>query len=271
MKNDHVLSSSNYLERSAFVSGKRQVTTPAVSRARRPGEKGQHGFTLIELLIVICIMSILTVIAVGAYAGVQRQARIDFAADTLIASLREESLLAKSGRTVVAADQAAAAAVDGSSGDSTPAGKLQCFALRIKMGKDGGLWSASTDYIGIPKVGPGEPAYTGPIDTCRVISDENLWQKRDIFDGDIVIKSITPGSSTSVDSGSSASLSSNSGGIEQVYYFKPPFGQLYLQNAGVLEAQRDGIFDYLVGVVDQPAFDRKVQYDVSTGEAKKVK
>jgi len=200
--------------------------------------KVQAGFTLIELLIVILIISILTVIAVGSYAGVQRQARIDFAADTLIAALREEQLLAKSGRIIASADA------------DTP-GKLQCFALKIKVGKEGGLWSAPTNYVGLDKA-----LNSDKIDTCELVAEENLWQKRDIFDGDIIIKSISTGSRENSD--------------QQLFYFKPPFGQLYWEKANLLEAQRDGVFEYLVGVADQTNFDRKVIYDVSTGEAKKM-
>ncbi len=245
--------------------GGRSVENGAKSEKRKAQsveDGAQAGFTLIELLIVILVMSLLTVLAVGSYAGVQRQARVDFAADTLVSALREQSLLARSGRTSWDAGAGA-----GASGDAV--GKLQCFALSIVAGTKGGLWSASTDYVGLPKPQNGliggqnfeadqVRAGTG-IDTCETVKEDAVWQKRDIFDGDIIVKSFAQDGGPAGDD------------KIQELYFKPPFGQVYRDGAGGLEALREGIFTYVVGAADRPDFDRKVQFDVSTGEAKKVK
>jgi prepilin-type N-terminal cleavage/methylation domain-containing protein len=47
------------------------------------------GFTLIELLVVISIIMLLTITAVANFSYVQERMRLDFAADTLVSSLRE--------------------------------------------------------------------------------------------------------------------------------------------------------------------------------------
>lgn len=64
------------------------------------GRRGKAGFTLIELLVVISIIAILTLIATANFTAVQQQARIGFAADTLVSTLREAQVLAKSGQRV---------------------------------------------------------------------------------------------------------------------------------------------------------------------------
>ena len=250
--------------------GGRSVEDGAKSEKRKAQsveDGAQAGFTLIELLIVILVMSLLTVLAVGSYAGVQRQARVDFAADTLVSALREQSLLARSGRTSWDAGAGA-----GASGDAV--GKLQCFALSIVAGTKGGLWSASTDYVGLPSPVAGLPglgvdpvrvnSMSGAnIDTCETVKEALKWQKRDIFDGDIMVQMLPVVGQGGV--GNGEALNSHE------LYFKPPFGQLLQNGAGGLEALREGIFTYVVGAADRPDFDRKVQFDVSTGEAKKVK
>ena len=115
----------------------------------------QKGFTLLELLIVMAIMAILAIMAINAYAGVQRGARIGYAADSLVASIREAQTLARSGAR---------------EGGAT--GVLQCFAVKLKDNK---LETARTSYL------PG-------TDSCETAAG---WLPNDFFDENTVLKSLS--------------------------------------------------------------------------------
>jgi len=202
-------------------------------------EKAFHkGFTLIELLIVISIMAILTLIAMANYSGVQRQVRLDFAADSLVAAIREQVVYAKSGQVV----------------DS----KSQCFALKFQGGDGGGLWSGQSDYIGVIK-------NAANVDSCTKIVDG--WKERSIFDSGIKLKSIFK-KVNSDDPGSNLTE-------EQKLYFKPPFGQVLEDvSAGKLTPILGGIWEFKLEASDESDSvlkSRIVQYNAATGEVKRVK
>ncbi len=115
----------------------------------------KSGFTLLELLIVMAIMALLAIMAINAYAGVQRSARIGYAADSLVASIREAQTLARSGVRA---------------GGAT--GVLQCFAVRLAAGK---LETART-------------AYQTLTDSCANAAG---WIVNDFFDQNTVLKSVS--------------------------------------------------------------------------------
>ncbi len=113
-----------------------------------------RAFTLIELMIVMAIIALLTVLALSNYASVQAAARLDFATDALVASLREQMMLAKSGRTE---DR-----------------KLQCFA--VKFGGEGGFEVGSSEY----KAVDGQK-----VDEC---DDVASWQQKDFVGNGVKMK-----------------------------------------------------------------------------------
>ena len=117
--------------------------------------RSKSGFTLLELLIVMAIMAILAIMAISAYSGVQRGARIGYAADSLVASIREAQTLARSGVR-----------------EGGAAGVLQCFAVKMAAGK---LETARTNYV---------PA----TDSCEVAA---AWALNDFFDENTVLKSLS--------------------------------------------------------------------------------
>lgn len=134
-----------------------------LSSGRKSGR--QAGFTLIELLIVITIIGILAVVAVTSYAGVQRQAAVDFAGDTLVATIREAEDWARSGRRS-----------PGLEGESS---KSLCYAVKIVtgIGEQARLYYASSDYVAVE----GET-----VDSCEVLGDLG-WRKSDVFNDRIVL------------------------------------------------------------------------------------
>jgi len=192
----------------------------------------KRGFTLIELLVVMSIIMILTVIAVANFSTIERSARIGFAADTLVAILREGQVLAKSGRRA-----------DDGSGTQT----LQCQAVKVVSGSgpDNGLYTGQSTYIGLPK----DASAGVTVDTCAAV-DNSTWIKNEIFDGKIVI--IGDGST-------------------QEFYFKPPFGQINEMNSGVLSKAPAEVLKYAVGVSDNPDSQQKVEFDLITGNVMRVK
>lgn len=115
----------------------------------------KSGFTLLELLIVMAIMALLAMMAINAYAGVQRNARIGYAADSLVASIREAQTLARSG-----------VHEDGATGG------LQCFAVKLSSGK---LETART-------------AYQPSTDSCATAAG---WAVNTFFDQNTVLKSVS--------------------------------------------------------------------------------
>ncbi len=122
-------------------------------------------FTLIELLVVMSIIMMMTLLAVANFANVQERLKLDFAADTLVATLREAQVLAKSGRVV---------------GSGEAAG-LQCQVVRLVGGTQGGLFTGQSKYIALD-------AESGQVDSCEVLKDDAAgWVKSDVFDGRFII------------------------------------------------------------------------------------
>ncbi|MCC6643541.1 prepilin-type N-terminal cleavage/methylation domain-containing protein [Candidatus Peregrinibacteria bacterium] len=115
------------------------------------------GFTLLELLIVMAIIALLAVLAITSYAGVQRSARIGYAADSLVATIREAQVLARSGAR-------------------SEGGGLQCTVVKLASGSDSeaGLFSAVS-------------AYKSAEDACE---NSSQWRKNDFFDENTLLKSL---------------------------------------------------------------------------------
>jgi prepilin-type N-terminal cleavage/methylation domain-containing protein len=200
------------------------------------------GFTLLELLIVMMIIAMMTVIAVNAFSLVQKQMKVDFATDTLVATFKEAQVLAKSGRRAVATD-------------GTFGGAL-CYVVKVGAASDSGLGTARTDYIAVGNADGGVPI----VDSCTQIDDSALLMK-DIFADQVKIKAILQS-----DSFAEAIETGN----QQIFYLKPPFGQLYVLDGMTLKPLASGKFQYLVGYDQETAYDKKVEFDVATGEIKKL-
>lgn len=129
--------------------------------------RAREAFTLIELLVVISIIMMMTLLAVANFANVQERLKLDFAADTLVTTLREAQVLAKSGRVV--------------GGDGGGGGVLQCQVVRLVGGVDGGLSTGQSKYIALD-------AENGQVDTCEILkADVAGWVKSDVFDGRFII------------------------------------------------------------------------------------
>ncbi len=112
-----------------------------------------RGFTLVELMIVIMIVMILTVLTMGSYAGVQRSARLDYAADTFVAVMKEQMTLARSGR-VDAADE------------------LLCFAVKVEGGV---MYTRASEYVAVGSAG---------VDYCSDVGRE--WEVVDGLEGEAI-------------------------------------------------------------------------------------
>lgn len=198
----------------------------SVSLTQNSGKKA--GFTLIELLIVITIIAILALVAVSSYSGVQRQATVDFAADTLVATIREAEDWARSGRR--------GPQVDGEES------KALCYAVKMVTGvEDGaGLYSASTAYISVEN---------DIVDSCTIVPSDSGWRKSDVFNERITIIG---------------------DGETFVYYFKPPFGKIFLEQGGALTSAPSQTASFVVGDSDYAEWNKNIRFDLLTGEVKKV-
>jgi len=209
----------------------------------------QKGFTLIELLIVIAIMALLTLLAMANYSGVQRQVRLDFAADSLVSAIKEQIVYAKSGQVVSRVDGAGTKQIS------------QCFALKLKAEPSGGLWSGQSDYVGV--TGGATPGLG--VDTCTILGADG-WMERTIFDSGIKLKTIKI-KNNSADTGTLAP-------DEKELYFKPPFGQVLGVESGALKPVSGQIWEFTIEAADESASELKtriVEYNTATGEVKKVK
>ncbi len=194
----------------------------------------KKGFTLIELLIVICIIALMTVIAVANYAAVERQARVEFATDTLVSTLREVQVLARSGNVVR----------QESTSTEPDKSVLQCYAVKIVTGTDetkAGLFTAQTNYVA-----EGE---NGVVDSCQRVPGAENWRKSEVFTGKVILIGE---------------------GTENTYYFKPPFGQILELQQDSLVRPVSQIVTFKVGDVDSPDLDRQVEFDLSTGAVRRI-
>ena len=197
------------------------------------------GFTLIELLIVISIIAILALVAVSSYTGVQRQAAVDFAADTLVATIREAEDWSRSGRREAVLE-------DSEGGES----KALCYAVKMVTGVDdgAGLFTAKTDYISVENE---------IVDSCKLATS---WRKSDVFNERIALIA-APADDGVGDSGN---------GTSRTFYFKPPFGKIFVEDGNVLTPATSQIMTFTIGDPDYPEWNRGVDFDLRTGEAKKV-
>jgi len=193
----------------------------------------RDGFTLIELLVVICIIGILALVAVGSYAGVQIQARIDFGADTLVATFREAQEMARSGHR-------------NTNADNVPT-TLQCYAIKIVTGAKaaaagGALFTANTDYVSLSQD-------KQTVDSCTPVAADTDWRPSPIFQDTLLILGE---------------------GEEYVYYFKPPFSQIYQWQDNAMKALSGQDVLFTVENPDHPQWDRKVLFSPVTGLVEKV-
>lgn len=220
-----------------------QHSQPAAGVASVAGKR--PGFTLLELLIVVAIIGILAVVAVFSYVGVQRQATVDFAADTVVSALREAQDLARSGRR--------------GTEDDASSGAL-CQAVKLVSGPSangGGLFTAVSKYVAVD----GEL-----VDSCTALDGDAGWRRSEGLSGRLEIISAGAGPGASGSSGGASG-----GGAAQVFYFKPPFGKILGSDAGsgALQPLPAQVYVFIVGDPDNPQWNREVIFDTSTGEARK--
>lgn len=184
-------------------------------------------------------MAMMTMVAVNAFSLVQKEMKVDFAADTLVSTIKEAQVLAKSGRRSVASD-----------GTTGPA---LCYLVKIGAASESGLWTASSDYIAVSEASDsgGVPV----VDSCTTLSESQMLNK-DIFSDKVKIKAI-------LQDGSDADN-------QQLFYLKPPFGQMYVWEDSVLKPLASGKFQYLIGYDQETTYDKKVEFDLATGEIKKL-
>lgn len=213
-----------------------QHSQPAAGVASVAGKR--PGFTLLELLIVVAIIGILAVVAVFSYVGVQRQATVDFAADTVVSALREAQDLARSGRR--------------GTEDDASSGAL-CQAVKLVSGPSangGGLFTAVSKYVAVD----GEL-----VDSCTALDGDAGWRRSEGLSGRLEIISAGAGDGT------------DGGVASQVYYFKPPFGKILGSDggSGALQPLPAQVYVFIVGDPDNPQWNREVIFDTSTGEARK--
>lgn len=195
--------------------------------------KEKAGFTLLELLIVMMIMALMTMIAVNAFSLVQKQMKVDFAADSLVSTFKEAQVLVKSGRRA----------------DS---GTALCYVVRIGSAGQSGLWTGKSSYIAVS--GGGASGGVPVVDSCTVLSDGDFLIK-DVFNDNVRIKAILQ--------------DGNDIGVQN-FYFKPPFGQLYLMEGNQLKPLISGKFQYLIGYDQETSYDKRIEFDTATGEIKKI-
>lgn len=208
------------------------------------GEGKKAGFTLLELLIVICIIGILALLTISNYAGVQRGARLDFAADSVVSIIKEQQLLAKSG-------------------NRDEDGNLQCYAFKLVVADEQNEAQAlmgSSDYIGLPKDDNGN-VMSNPdpslVDVCEKIGDDE-WQARGIFEAGTVLQNISE-----VTNGQDLSS------LE--LYFKPPFAQAYKYNdIDKFEALLSGKFRFVLNFDSGEEKERVVEFNLQNGQVRRV-
>jgi prepilin-type N-terminal cleavage/methylation domain-containing protein len=222
-------------------------------------------FTLIELMIVMAIISIIALLAIANYSGVQRQARLDFGADGLASLMKEQMLYARSGRL--------------SPGNpNNPPGdrSLQCYGMQIFSGKlisEGALNIGQSDYIAVPlsesNPDDGNPqadfeAYVSGVgsvvDVCSQIAN---WSETGFLDNNLKIKSVILKSK--LGDGDIEFESSNSLDI----YFKPPYGKAFWFDSGQFRSLSNYVIQVKMNFDDSEYNDRIIEFDPDTGSVVK--
>ncbi|MBD3270236.1 prepilin-type N-terminal cleavage/methylation domain-containing protein [Candidatus Peregrinibacteria bacterium] len=198
----------------------------------------KSGFTLIELMVVLLIIMILTLVTMSGYSGVQRAARIDFAADTLVSVIKEQQVLGRSGQR-----------------DSDD--DLLCYAVKVE--KNGGLKTGVSEYIAA--IGGGDDDVV--VDECSEVS---AWRERGVLGEDVIVDEIM------------GVMTGASSGDDFEVYFKPPFGYGYYWATGnnfkplnVIKDGLDGKVEFVLTFAAGSDVSRKVIFDRLTGEVYRVR
>jgi prepilin-type N-terminal cleavage/methylation domain-containing protein len=202
------------------------------------------GFTLLELLIVISIIAILAILTISNYAGVQRGARLDFAADSVVSLIKEQQQLAKSG-------------------NRDEGGNLQCYAFKLIVADEENQAQAligSSNYVGLPKDENGNILSNpdpGSVDVCEKIEGGG-WQERKIFQAGTVLQNI----SEIINGQELNSLE---------LYFKPPFAQVYrYSEIDDFEPLLSGKFRFVLSFDRGGERERVVELNLQNGQVRRV-
>lgn len=191
------------------------------------------GFTLIEMLIVITIIGVIAFLGISTYGDAQRQAKLEFAADTVVSLIRQQQSLVKSGRIVV----------NNQESDATDASNKKCYGLLIT--------SQTVSLV--------ESSYFAIKDNIADVCDVTTLKERPVND----LKDFTI--STLERSGEPQE--------ELLILFKPPAGKTLLgTKTEVFSPQTDITPDIIIGITAQQGNEeRLIRFSPSTGFVERIK
>lgn len=219
-------------------------------------KKSVAAFTLVELLIVMAIITLIAFIAIGSYAGVQKTARLDLAGDAFISLIKEQIQLAHSGQRIFDSGQN----ISDLSGN-----KLSCFALKFDNASFNSKEFIMVGRSNYHSVGTQAQGNADKVDFCDFV-DSNKWESVDFLDDTLVLKDIEQ---TSLLLGNASNQISNE---PLEIYFKPPFAKVFLKKGNDFLRAADQIYYFQIGYKDasSPTDNKKIQYNIQTGELKKI-
>jgi len=207
----------------------------------------KKAFTLIEVLICLTIIVIIALIAVGSFGGVQKQARLDFAADSFVSVIKEQFQLARSGRRYTENDMNA----------------LKCYI--VKFQKEA-IFTGLASYKSLDSAKPDD--IEQKVDYCEETDDSNL-KKADFLDQDLIVKKIQENDFLS---------SNNYQDLDTLsFYFKPPYAKIFMKDvATTLEKSlANSRFCFQIGFnqengANDKTSNRWIYFNAQTGEVRKL-